>query len=73
MHHLKLIPLSGSIFLLGGEKRLTAYLKKNTRKLIDDHTHGRVIVTFVFERDETLTDVKVVRTYLRIQIPKLYV
>lgn len=46
----------------GGEIQFIAYLKRNKRKPIDDHTQGRVVVTFIVEKDGSLTDIKVARS-----------
>jgi len=48
----------------GGEGKFGAYLQKNIRYPAvarENNTQGRVILTFVVERDGSLTDIKVVR------------
>ncbi|MES2265769.1 MAG: energy transducer TonB [Bacteroidota bacterium] len=44
----------------GGEKQLTKYLRRNQRTLSE--THGRVVVTFIVEKDGSLSEAKVIRS-----------
>jgi protein TonB len=46
----------------GGEKQLMQYLKKNQRSLSNSEMHGRVILSFIIEKDGSVTEAKVVKT-----------
>lgn len=45
----------------GGINEFYKYIAKNYKRPADDKLHGKVIVTFVVEKDGSLTDIKVLR------------
>lgn len=49
----------------GGPEKLMRFLARNLKypaKALDDNVRGKVIVSFVVERDGSLTDIKVVKS-----------
>ncbi|MBD1384825.1 energy transducer TonB [Mucilaginibacter rigui] len=46
---------------VGGEKQLAKYFSRNLRELFNPNTHGSVIISFVIEKDGSVTEAKVVR------------
>ena len=46
---------------VGGVNQLMNYLRKNQRTLSNSDTHGRVIVSFVIEKDGSVTEAKILK------------
>ena len=45
----------------GGDQAMYAWLRSNNQLLDDDSAHGKVVVSFVVEKNGTISDVRIVR------------